>query len=490
MKFKKSFIASALTMLSLTSMVTGCSSGEKDYDLYIYNTKMEIADSIQELCKEYESETGTKVKVYTCGTSEAMETLRSEISSKDYPTLYSINQSQLLEWKEGGFALDSSNYTNDDLKNLHDSVPDTMRLKDEDGKSYGIPYNVEGYGLIADTRMINDVFGLESAETFIDDYRNATYEEFVALIESIDKYIDGNGGVEISLNGNKYTTATEKTELTENMNGVISIAGAEKWTYGNHYINYALNAVFPDYNSTYYATKEQVATLEEPLVKSLQELDMLSSYAAAQSGAVERGPEFINSTVTGYDQAVLAFAESKSMFIKQGNWIYSNIEQVDSEKAKNLTMLPMKVNFEQSDIVADGVTVEKLNTSIPEFISQYYVINAKATEEEQKVAQDFLVWLYTSDIGNDYVVNKFSFVPFNADSSVSLDNPLSNDLIYYMENNLVLGNNFDAYPESWGLNVIGSFIQEELFTNKETWSENTLREGVKKSLAVWEENVR
>ena len=60
---------SAAMMLGLASM-TGCGSAKKDYDLYIYNTKSEIADSIQDLCKDYETETGVKVKVYTCGTQE------------------------------------------------------------------------------------------------------------------------------------------------------------------------------------------------------------------------------------------------------------------------------------------------------------------------------------------------------------------------------------------------------------------------------------
>lgn len=36
---------SAAMMLGLASM-TGCGSAKKDYDLYIYNTKSEIADSI------------------------------------------------------------------------------------------------------------------------------------------------------------------------------------------------------------------------------------------------------------------------------------------------------------------------------------------------------------------------------------------------------------------------------------------------------------
>ena len=138
---------SAAMMLGLASM-TGCGSAKKDYDLYIYNTKSEIADSIQDLCKDYETETGVKVKVYTCGTQEAMETLRSEMNSKNYPTLYAINQAQFTEWNEGGFVLPSTSVNNEELKSIYDSIPESMQLADESGASCGIPYNVEGYGCI------------------------------------------------------------------------------------------------------------------------------------------------------------------------------------------------------------------------------------------------------------------------------------------------------------------------------------------------------
>ncbi|MCD8021989.1 MAG: ABC transporter substrate-binding protein [Lachnospiraceae bacterium] len=489
MKAKKvrKTMAAALMALGVCGLATGCgtSTVSKDYDLYIYNTKSEIADSIQDLCEIYEEETGVRVKVYTCGTTEAMETLRSEITSSNYPTVFSINQSTLTEWYEGGYLLEASEMSNEELQAIYDSIPEEMRLQDEDGGNYGIPYNIEGYGLIADTQMICDVFGLEAADDFIEDFRLADYEEFAALVVAIDDYINGNGGETISLNGNTYTTATEKTDATSALNGVFAIAGAEKWTYGNHYVNYALNAVFSNYCATDNATAEQLDELEEPLVKLLSELDFLTGYTAGGSGSVSRGSEYINSTITGYDQAVQTFAEGKAMFIKQGNWIYSTVEDVDAEKAGRLVMLPMKVNFEESDITAEGVTVEKMNTSIPEFVSQYYVVNAKATEEEQEIAEAFLVWLYTSETGTDYIVNQFAFVPFNADESVELDNPLSNDLIYYMQNDLVLGNDFDAVPNSWGTEVIGAFIQEDLFTDADAWEEDVIRSGVQSAISTW-----
>lgn len=98
------------------------------------------------------------------------------------------------------------------------------------------------------------------------------------------------------------------------MNGVFAIAGAEKWTYANHCTNYALNAVFPNYNATAAAIKEDVDKLEEPLVKMVQELDMLSSYTAGPSGKVERGSEYINSTVTGYRMDAITFIKKDLSF--------------------------------------------------------------------------------------------------------------------------------------------------------------------------------
>jgi len=44
----------------------------------------------------------------------------------------------------------------------------------------------------------------------------------------------------------------------------------------------------------------------------------------------------------------------------------------------------------------------------------FYAINAMASEEEQKAAADFIYWLYSSEQGKKYVVEKFGFIaPFD-----------------------------------------------------------------------------
>ncbi|MDE7045831.1 MAG: extracellular solute-binding protein, partial [Acetatifactor sp.] len=393
------------------------------------------------------------------------------------------------EWRSAGYSMDASESQNEELKALYESVPEALRLQFERQGNYGIPYNIEGYGLIANKQLLQEILDLDSIEGFKSDYKAATYEEFQGMLEALDAYIKSGSGSTFLLNDNTYTVRDGKTSLTEELTGVLAIAGAEKWTYGNHYGNYPVSAVYETIYDVREAEPSFADHLKSPIVKSLQELDYLTRFAAGAEGPVERGPQFINSTVTGYDQAIQMIAERKAIFIKNGNWIYPNVAKISEETAENLIMLPLKVNFSDEDIQVQGLTVEQMNCSIPEFVSQYYVINAKATEEERREAEDFLLWLNTSEAGQNFIINDFAFVPFNADENIVLDNPLSNDLIRYKEEEHLLANPFDAPPASWGLESYGKYIMEELFTNPEDWTEEQLEEIADKCVADWKSGM-
>lgn len=488
---KKAIRNAGIIMLAGAAMITaaGCGKAKKDYDVYFFNQKSEIAESLNELAAEYQAETGKKVKVFTVGTTEGSETMRSELKSKEYPTLFSSNAISFEEWKSAGYAMGEEEISNEKLKALYGSVPDSLRLQFEGSGNYGIPYNMEGYGLIADRQMLKDILGTENLEQFIEDYKAADYGEFQSMTMALDTYIKDGGEETFVLNGNRYTTAANKTALTEKLDGVFSIAGAEKWTYGNHYGNYPVSTVYSNIYDVRESEPEKADKLKDSLVKSLQELDFLTNYAAGPDGAVARGPQFINSTVTGYDQAVQTFAEGKAVFIKNGNWIYGNVAKVNQEAADRLTMLPMKVNFAEEDISVQDLTVEKMNCSIPEFVSQYYIVNKKATDQEKKDAEDFLLWLNTSKTGQDYIVNKLAFVPFNADGNTQLENPLSNDLVTYKTENNLLANPFDAAPSAWGTECYGKYIMENLFTNPEPWEESELEAIAEECIDYWKSGM-
>ena len=225
MKTKYIGIAAAISLTAIT--VCGCGEKEKDYDVYFFNGKSEIAESLETVADEYEAETGKKVKVFTVGISESSETLRSEIKSKAYPTVFASNAIGIEEWKSAGFAMDASKIHNPQLKALYESVPDSMKLEFEGEGNYGIPYNIEGYGLIANKKMLTEILQIDDINQFKQDYKEASYTEFQDMIKSLDSYIKNNSGEDFTLNGQIYHIRNGKTSYTESLTGVLSIAGAE-----------------------------------------------------------------------------------------------------------------------------------------------------------------------------------------------------------------------------------------------------------------------
>lgn len=444
---------------------------KRGYDFYIFNVKSENAKELEELVKIYQEETGVVIKAFSLGTTDAIDSLRAEMNSQNKPAIFSATAESLPEWEQGGFIQDFNTIENPEFKKLTDSIPKAMKLTSDGTVSYGIPYNIEGYGYIVNKKMLTDLFGLNTSEDIIRDYKKANYEEFEALVKAVDAYIKNNTVETIKLSGNSYTLAPSKTDLTKNLTGVFSVAGAEKWTYGDHLMNLGLNAVLDSLQAAQNASDEQVEALKNPLKRVVQLLDLKTSYAAGKNGALSRGPEFINSTTTGYDQAVQTFAEGKALFIKQGNWVYSNILKVNADIVKDITMLPVKLPLTQDDIKVPGLTVEKFNSSVSEFVPNYYALNKKVSEREQKLAQDFLVWMHTSEVAKNFVIEKFAFIPFNADENTVLENPLNNALIQYKQEGNILSNPFHGSPATWGQEVFGKMLMEKYLNNPNPWTE-------------------
>lgn len=476
MKRVSKILSRTVAVASIVFSIIGCGKTEDEaakrgYDFYMFNAKSENAAALTELCKEYEKETGVIIKNFSLGTTDAVDALRAEMNSKNKPAIFSATAETLPEWEQGGFILDFNSTSNEKFKALAESVPKSMRLSSDGKTSYGIPYNIEGYGYIVNTKMFSDLFGLENTDKFISDFKKANYSEFESLVIAVDSYIKKNTVSTIKLNGNSYTLATSKTGFAKNLTGVFAVAGAEKWTYGDHLSNLGLNAVLDSLQAAQNASDKQIDELKNPLKRVVQLFDLKTSHAAGPNGALNRGPEFINSTTSGYDQTVQLFAEGKALFIKQGNWVYSNIEKVNPAILKDLTMLPVKLPLVQGDIKIPGLTVEKFNSSVPEFVPSYYAVNKKVSEKEQQLAQDFLVWLNTSEKGKKFIIEKFAFIPFNADENTVLKNPLNNALIKYKQEGNILSNPFNGAPATWGQEVFGKIIMEKYLVKDTKWTE-------------------
>jgi raffinose/stachyose/melibiose transport system substrate-binding protein len=465
------FICGCIFFAALLS--TGCKT-DKGYDLYIFNSKGENAVQFDRMSRAYEQEAGIRVKSFSIGAGQDhMEPLRAEMNARNKPVIFSVQGvKELVEWTQGGFVQELSAVTDPAFARLVADMAPSLRLTTDGSNSYGIPYNVEGYGYIVDSQLIGDIFGGANVRPVLEDIKAASYDEWEALVKTLDGWIKGPAAAQVILNGKSYTLNAAKSGLAENLTGVFAVMGAEKWTYGDHFINVALNAVFTSPNDANNATEEKLRAGKGAFLDYARALDLKTSYLAGKNGPGRRGQDFVSSANYGYDQTVQLFADSKAVFFKQGNWAYGNIAGLNAAQAERLSFLPVKMPFKAGDIVrTDGMTVEKLNRSIPVFVPNYFAVNQLATEAEKKMAYDFLVWLNTSPAGQRFLVEEFAFIPYNADPAVTtVPNSLGNSIISYMKTGDIIAAPYHGAPASWSGDVMGLRLMENYLT-KPVWTE-------------------
>lgn len=268
------------------------------------------------------------------------------------------------------------------------------------------------------------------------------------------------------------------------LKGVFSVAGAEKWTYGDHLLNIAIDAVFKDSLAAAGATKEQLEAGRGAWEAYAKLLDLKTSHATTA-----RGPELINSTTNGYDAAVATFANGEAIFMKQGNWCYTNYINANPEIGGTLTFLPIKLDVTQDDIKAEGMTAEHLNGSIPVFVPMYYAINDKVSDEEKAVAEDFLVWLNTSEAGKKIVVEDMAFIPYNADPEVtSAGYSLGDSILSYVKEGQTITDAYAGLPSGWATNVFGLQMLEN-YVNTSQWPDSAYSDIADFIISSWAENA-
>lgn len=166
---KKKVVSLMLVLSMAAAMFAGCGSSGKDSSkdeakkddskgsVYYLNFKPEVDKQWQKIAKAYTEKTGVEVKVVTAASNQYETTLKSEIAGSNAPTLFQINGPVGYEsWKD--YCLD---LTDTDLyKNLTDQ---SLAVKGEDGKAYGIPYTVETYGIIYNNAIMEKYFALDGA---------------------------------------------------------------------------------------------------------------------------------------------------------------------------------------------------------------------------------------------------------------------------------------------------------------------------------------
>ncbi|MEM1486254.1 ABC transporter substrate-binding protein [Oscillospiraceae bacterium PP1C4] len=383
--------------------------------IYYLNFKPEIAEVYEEIAKVYKEETGVTLNVVTAASGTYEATLKSEIAKADAPTIFQINGPKgYASWKD--YCADMKN--TELYKHLTDK---SLAITAGDGV-YGVPYVVEGYGIIYNNAIMNKYFALDGAKAkSMDEIKN--FATLKAVVEDMTAKKDALG-----------------------IKGVFSstsLKPGEDWRWQTHLANLPV----------YYEFKNNKVDLTGDATKEIK-----FQYADNYKNIFDL---YINNSVTdakllGTKQvadSMAEFALGQSAMVQNGNWAWSQINGVDGNtvKEEDIKFMPIYTGVE-------GEESQGLCTGTENF----FAINSKASPEQQKLAEDFLYWLYSSDKGKDFVTNKLNFIaPFDTftDTEKPTD-PLAKEVLNWMGKQGVtsVAWNFTVFPSQTFKNDFGAAL--------------------------------
>lgn len=325
---------------------TGCSgggdtgsaagSGSAAGEVYYLNFKPEQDAQWQELAELYTEETGVPVTVKTAASGQYETTLKSEMAKSEAPTLFQVNGPVgLASWTDYCLDLDDA----DVMKTLTD---ESYALKGEDGKTKGVAYVIESYGLIYNKSLL-DQAGYSEAD--------------ITNFDSLKKVVEDITARKDELGFSAFTSA--------------GMDSSSDWRFKTHLANLPI----------YYEYKEKgidnTDAIEGLYLDNYRQIwDLYINNATCEPGVL--------STKTA-DDATAEFVTGQAVFYQNGTWEYANISEVGDD---NLGLLPIYIGVEGEE--DQGICTGSEN---------YWCVNKNASEDNIQATLDFINWCVTSDTG-------------------------------------------------------------------------------------------
>jgi raffinose/stachyose/melibiose transport system substrate-binding protein len=342
-------------------------SGAAAGKIIIFQSKVEITSQLQEAAAEYTKATGVEVEVWETTGDDYLQQLKTRIANQQGPSLYSLAPGAESDQMAAYMA---------DLSELPfiGNINQSLVVK-KDGKPTGVPYTMEGFGMVYNKSMLSP--------DSVRDY--ASFAKF--LQDSKAKGVNGFG------------------------------LSQESYFLIGHILNWPF-AVMPDFAGFMdKLNKGQVKLADTP---SFQEwakfMEAIRQYS-------------YNPLEVNYDKEIGDLATGKSAAIHQGNWAFPMFKDYALNFELGLMPLPLQGNT-------------KLAVSVP----SVWAVNSQKGAAEQKLARDFLTWLYTSDAGKRYLIDEFKFIPVVKGTVAANLDPLSADVQKYADAGNTIGWATSLYP--------------------------------------------
>lgn len=422
----------AVTLTSCTGKDTSQTNEQdkKQQEIYFLNFKPEVSEVYNEIVAAYKKETGVNVKVVTAASDTYETTLKSEIAKKQAPTIFQINGPVgYRSWKN--YCLDLK-----DTKLYSFLIDKDMAVKQGDGV-YGIPYVVEGYGIIYNGDIMDKYFNLpeKSSDVSSVDEINS-FEKLSEVVEDMTKNKE-----KLGIDGVFAST---------------SMSGGETWRWDSHLASIPFYYEMKEKNKesssmeTAYTSKEIEFKYNENF-KNL--FDLYIDNSVSEKGLL---------SAKSVNDSMSEFALGKVAMVQNGNWAWSEISKVSNNRVNkdNIGFIPLYMGIDGEE--NQGICIGTEN---------YFAINSKVSKEQQQASIAFLEWLFSSETGKRYVTQQLEFItPFNTfgENEVPAD-PLANEVLKWMDKDVEsMEWTFSSFPSQEFKNTLSDSMLEYIQGTK-TW---------------------
>ncbi len=359
-------------------------------EVYFLNFKPEVADVYTQIAAAYKQETGVTLKVVTAASGTYEQTLRSEIVKADPPVLFQINGPIGYEnWKDYCAELSGTE--------LYKHLTDKSLAVTSNGGVYGIPYVVEGYGIIYNGAIMDKYFAMDGA--------------VVTSMDAINNFATLKSVVE-------DMTAKKDQLGIQGVFSSTSLKPGEDWRWQTHLANIPIFYEIRD-NNLNIANPNDFKTIKfeySDEFKNIFDLYINNSTVA---------PTLLGSK--SVDDSMAEFALGQSAMVQNGNWAWGQISGVQGNvvQAADVKFIPIYIGMPGEEKSSISVGTEN-----------YFAINSQASADKQKLAEDFIYWLYSSPTGKSFVTNQLQFIaPFDTFTAAERPtDPLALSLLSYTDN--------------------------------------------------------
>lgn len=409
----KKIVSIFLVIAMSMSLFIGCNSEQVNKEqtnteevvvVDIFQFKVEIVEQLDSLVRDFEEKyPNIDIVMDTVGGGQDYSAaLRVRMNSGNKPAIFNVpGPTERDLWIDFLEPLNDQDWIQYAAKGTLDNVT-------ADGNIYGVPFGLEGYGLIYNVSMLK--------KAGIDTSKIDTLTELRDAFELLN---------------------SKKDELGIDVVLSYSVGASAWWTAAYHTFNipFAMQEDPMSFIEGLNDGSTQI-TGNQKFEGFFNLLDLFFDYSY---------DDLI--TIT-YDEQVSNFALEKTALLHQGNWTIGMIQEINPDIEMAFLPIPL------SDDPTWG------NNSIPVGVPNFWVVNSQLEPEVVEASKKFLDFMMNTERGHRFLVEEAQFIPAFTHVKIEPEDPLAKSIQEYVYADRIIPWVWHGFPSGFNENDAKQAIQE------------------------------